>query len=130
MTKGDIVGPVGTVTFGGGPWPVGQSLRDHYASMPSVNYTPPANTCDPRYTACTDHHVACDCREAEFAEQRQERRAETQHQREVFARVLAGHQVIDLNATNPYTGERAVACMCTGCQIARAFGYYTGRAQP
>lgn len=34
----------------------------------ATGYDIPKNTLDPRYAACTDHHVACDCREAEHAE--------------------------------------------------------------
>ncbi|WP_033338992.1 hypothetical protein [Catenuloplanes japonicus] len=32
------------------------------------DYTPPVNTLDPRYTACADHRVGCDCREADLRE--------------------------------------------------------------
>lgn len=95
----------------------------------SVNYTPPRDTMDARYLACTGHHVACDCREAEWAEERAERIAHVRELRATFSRVLAGHQVYDLNATNPYTGEQAKPCMCTGCQIAREVGIYPKEAQ-
>ena len=53
-TPGTLVGPLPAVRFHDGT---------------RLAYTPPRDTCDPRYVACTEHHVACDCREAEFAEQ-------------------------------------------------------------
>ena len=105
----EIVGPVQTVTFWGGPaWDGTGSIEDHWASRPRIAYTPPRNTCDPRVRACTDHHVACDCREAEWAEERAEWRYEHQERDETIRRVLAGH--------NP------LACRCTGCQIVVALG--------
>lgn len=87
-----------------------------------VDYTPPQDTRDPRYAACVAHHVACDCREADWAERQHEQRLERQHLRAVVERVLAGHDTYDLNATNPYTGEVAKPCQCTGCQLVREAG--------
>ena len=69
-----------------------------------VHYATPFNTLDPRYTTCTQHRVACDCREAELAEDRAELNAGLRELRQVFRRVLAGHPE---------------DCMCTGCQIFR-----------
>lgn len=77
----------------------------------------PNNTLDLRYTACHSHHLACDCREAQFAEDGSEYRYELAQAREVFNRDLKGH------ATWAYTsdGERDEfrECKCTGCGIAR-----------
>lgn len=81
-----------------------------------VVYTPPRDTCDPRARACTDHRVACDCREAEFAEYASESRGEWRHLRKVFREVLAGHPTRTFSDTSP--------CQCTGCQIARACYLY------
>lgn len=77
-----------------------------------VAYEPPANTLDPRYDACTDHHVACDCREAEHAEYRSESHADRQALVEAAARILAGHPT--------WADDDASSCQCTGCQLARA----------
>lgn len=35
----------------------------------SSDYAPPINTVDPRYRACTEHRVGCDCREADLREE-------------------------------------------------------------
>ena len=72
----------------------------------------PRNTLDVRYPLCVDHRLACLCREAVMAEDRQEYRAELEHARKVFAEVLAGHPT--------YTADERDQCRCTGCQIARA----------
>jgi hypothetical protein len=83
-------------------------------------YTPPRNTIDPRYVACGAHHPACDCREAEFAEQLAEYRAQINEIEKAAERVLAGHAAYSWRR-DPGTGEEVAAhCMCTGCQIARA----------
>lgn len=94
-----------------GPLP---SVRFHDGL--SVAYVPPTDTCDARYKACTEHRVACDCREAEHAETVSELRAEMRATQGAFAEVLQGHQ------TWAYTdnGEDTFAqCKCTGCQIVR-----------
>ena len=84
-----------------------------------VQYTPPRNTIDPRYDACTDHHVACDCREAEFAEYRAEAQADHQLIQAAFDRLLAGHPTRTYDDSPP--------CQCSGCQIARACSIYPHR---
>ena len=71
----------------------------------------PRDTLDPRYKLCTDHRFACDCREAELAEDRAEWRGEFETAREVFNRVLAGHRT--------FADSPADVCKCTGCEIAR-----------
>jgi hypothetical protein len=68
-----IVGPLPTITF-----------RDGARQA----YSPPRDTCDNRYAACTDHHPACDCREALFAEDRQEHRAAMDDARMVIAHLI------------------------------------------
>lgn len=116
---GEIVGPVprppGVVAFyGGNPGLDGWGPTGHVA------YTPPRDTLDPRYAACRDHRVACDCREAMFAEDRAEWRAEGKLISETFDRILAGHRVRTYDDTAP--------CQCTGCQIARAASIYVRTA--
>jgi hypothetical protein len=72
----------------------------------------PRDTLDPRWRACLAHHLACDCREAEFSEYRMEVRGEIEHIRKAFNDVLGGH------LTYPHElGD--VTCECTGCRIAR-----------
>lgn len=70
-----------------------------------IAYQPPANTLDPRYLACTEHRVACDCREAEYNEDIAEYQGDWRMFQKVMAEVLADH-----------IGR---CCQCTGCQIAR-----------
>lgn len=109
MTGTQVVGPVpNRVTFGGG-----SNMRWHTprALYPTVVYSVPRNTLDPRYRTCRDHHVACDCREAELAEQINELRMELRDVREAIDAVLVGH------LTDNYVGQ--TPCQCTGCQIAR-----------
>jgi len=120
---GHLVGPVrnGVIHFRSG-------MRGNDGA---IAYTPPQNTLDPRYDACTDHHVACDCREAEFAEERHEWRYERDAIRQAFDAIrqafddiLAGHSTHIHGEPNPYTGRADQPCMCTGCQIARATHHY------
>lgn len=77
-----------------------------------VLYTPPANTTDPRYTACTDHRVACDCREAEHAEMVRELTSDRDALQAAIDEQLAGHPT-------RVEGD-GVPCQCSGCVIARA----------
>jgi hypothetical protein len=70
-----------------------------------IQFDQPLNTLDPRYPKCTEHRVACDCREAEWSEEVRELTGEWQSFRKTLATVLAGHA--------------ACCCRCTGCEIAR-----------
>jgi hypothetical protein len=45
------------------------------APFPPIRYRAPRNTLDPRWEACRDHRTACDCREAEAAEETGELRS-------------------------------------------------------
>lgn len=110
MTSTELVGPLLTIRFRGG-------RRWDDPDPPKVVYTPPRDTCDPRYGACTEHHVACDCREAEWAETQHEWRAEAKDTQRAFDEILAGH------LTRTYD-DQGPGCMCTGCQIARAAHIY------
>jgi hypothetical protein len=81
-------------------------------------YDVPKDTMDPRFKACTYHHPACDCREAELSEQILELRGELRGIADAARKVLAGHPIwVYEDGPN---GEREVGCMCTGCQIVRA----------
>lgn len=111
MTGTDLVHvPTGHVSFIGGP------RRPLDSPFPSVAYDPPASTLDPRVEACTDHYVACDCREACMAEDRSEIRSEFRAIHQAFDMVLAGHPT--------RTDGDARPCQCSGCQIARIAHIY------
>lgn len=75
-----------------------------------VAYQVPHNTLDPRYPLCTEHRVACDCREAERQEDIAELKAELRQVKEAARDLLEGHDV---------HGDEGPGCMCTGCQIVR-----------
>ncbi|WP_460779884.1 hypothetical protein [Nonomuraea fastidiosa] len=83
----------------------------------------PKNTLDPRWRACRNHHTACDCREAELAEEIAELRSE----RDLLIRVL--REELAEHATWAYTtgNERdpVAECKCTGCVIARRLDLYS-----
>lgn len=105
------------VTFSGGP--DSYHARRAGAAPFQVAYEVPANTCDPRYRQCTEHHVACDCREAELAEVIGELRSEWRYVREAVRRALAGHQVdypLGLSDIRRYSFP---LCLCSGCVIER-----------
>lgn len=122
------------VTFSGGAY----TYEAMSAGAPryQVAYQVPRNTCDPRYRQCTDHHVACDCREAELNEQLEEHRGEWRYLQDAARSALAGHQV-----DHP-SGDRhgfTQLCLCSGCVIQRATGnllkwadvdWRTGRVKP
>ena len=99
------------------PFPRDQSVRFFGASEASMVYTPPRNTGDPRARACANHRVACDCREAEWAEYLSENRLAWRELQEAAREILRGH------ATRTYR-DGAAPCQCTGCQIARAAHIY------
>lgn len=84
----------------------------------------PADTMDPRWAACTDHRVACDCREAETAENLHEYRAEREAAVKAFNEVLAGHQTF---AYHDGDRDEFAGCKCSGCEIARRT-YFRGLA--
>ncbi len=118
----ELVGPVPTIRFQGG------SRAERQA------YEVPRDTMDPRYAACTEHRPACDCWEAELAEQIGEYRAEQEAVRRAAARLLVGHRLKDWQDDNKRSraelgdelwwryahGDGPLACQCLGCQLARA----------
>jgi hypothetical protein len=94
-------------TFSGG-----RSWREPPAWMPALM---PRDTMDPRYPKCTAHHLACDCREAEMAENINEYRLMLREWQDAADAILAGHPT----RVWAEDGTRTVECQCTGCQIAR-----------
>jgi hypothetical protein len=83
----------------------------------AVTSSPPDNTLDPRYDACTDHHLACDCREAQLSEDMRELRDERWRLRQRLGTALADHP------TRVYVnGHRRadLECRCLGCDLARS----------
>lgn len=86
----DIVLWAPALTFNGGP---GGPLP-----FPEIRYRAPRGTLDPRWAACRMHRVACDCREAEHAEQVSELLSETRlvrRQEDAIEAVLAMHRAGD-----------------------------------
>lgn len=135
MTGTELVGPLPTITFIGGCAPL------DYASQTRIAYQSPRDTCDPRSVACTEHHPACDCREACFAEDRQEERGRWNDLHRTAWRALAGHQAeypMDLNGAERHLYD--LLCLCSGCVIYRegfhdllpfrAVDWATGRVRP
>ena len=127
----------GVVTFSGGPYPYEASRAG--APRYQVAYDVPRNTCDPRYRQCTDHHVACDCREAELNEQLEEHRGEWRYLSEAARSALAGHQVEHPSGAPDGWAQSVQLCLCSGCVIQRATGnllrwgdvdWRTGRVKP
>lgn len=112
-TSTALVGPLPTITFGGGPGDFFHRARQAYDV--------PRDTRDPRYPVCVEHHPACDCREAELAEEIGELRMVIKQLEDAVRTVLAGHRVIDWDQPWHETrrGRGGLACQCTGCQIAR-----------
>lgn len=104
-----LVGPLPTISFWGG-----RHWRDEPAR---VAYEPPKHTGTLRARLCNDHHPACDCREAEFAEEAGEWRAQWQAVRAAFQEVLAGHNTWAYDKDGER--DRFAECRCTGCDIAR-----------
>lgn len=105
MTSRDVVGPLPTIRFHDGT---------------RQAYDVPRDTRDPRSRACTEHHRACDCREAILNEDIGEYRALYRSFEDATERILAGHATYAYSK-NHRTGEMVfTGCMCTGCQIARA----------
>lgn len=101
-----------------GPLPV---VRFHDGTVLAAD--PPRDTCDPRWEACTEHRTACDCREAELNEDRNEYRAMYQAVIEAARRILAGHPThhyAEVPSDREGMTYEANGCMCSGCQIVRA----------
>jgi hypothetical protein len=109
MTTKELVGPVSRI------WFVGNTFQA---------YTPPRDTCDIRYATCREHHPACDCREAQFAEHVSELSMELREIKAAIGDALKGHATFaQIDAGKPLSdiaAESGVVCRCTGCVIVRA----------
>lgn len=105
----ELVGPLPTITFYG----AGRRVRQ--------GYDVPRNTCDLRARLCTDHHPACDCREAELAEQLSEHRAEWRELQAITRSALANHQIDYPRSVRGELDQLRFGplCLCTGCVIVR-----------
>ncbi|MEW1845919.1 hypothetical protein AB0392_48895 [Nonomuraea angiospora] len=84
----------------------------------------PTDTSDPRWAACTNHRVACDCREAVHAEDLAEARGD----RDLLLGALR-EELVD-HATRAYTADggrdEQAECKCSGCRVARRLPFHIG----
>lgn len=103
---------------GGGSAIVGPLVRFRGQQVP-VTSSPPRDTLDPRWADCTDHHLACDCREADQNELINELRSEWERLRRSLVVELEGHQTEVW-----WDGEQRpdLECKCQLCAFARANG--------
>ena len=86
----------------------------------AVSHSVPRNTMDPRYNACIDHHLACDCREALLNEEATERQGEWTRLRLEMARAIRGHATV---VEQPDGQPRLdLQCQCQLCDFARVVG--------
>lgn len=90
-----------------------------YAGHTKRAYDLPRDTLDVRYRACGNHHPACDCREATWAEWQAEVRSEIDTTVAAFNEVLAGHSTYPPDELHALGGPSSGMCLCTGCVIAR-----------
>lgn len=83
-----------------------------------VDRTPPRDTIDGnRWSLCTEHHLACDCREAELNEQINELRSEYRELAQALRSAIADHPTfVETRAGNR---RRDLECRCGGCKVAR-----------
>jgi hypothetical protein len=89
-----LVGPLPTIQFQDGT---------------RLVYTPPGNTCDPRARVCAEHRVACDCREAEWAEMRTEWRLSAAEHRQT-EQALEAVGKLHRSYQPPYGGRICYEC--------------------
>lgn len=106
--SGELVGPLRRVYYNGG-------VRG--------TYDLPKSTFDLRFTACADHHLACDCREADIAEAWAEHRDEINILYNAILDAIKGH--------NTYALDQFAMCKCPACGIARKanVGYFECKRQ-
>lgn len=115
MTSTDLVGPI-------------RVMRMRDGTLLTVEV--PQNTLDPRYMLCSQHHVGCDCYEAERNENTNEYRSMYFGACDAVKEVLAGHhtfadtyrddgRMVAGRWVSEWVWDETAVCMCTGCQIAR-----------
>lgn len=102
MSAKALVGPLPTI---------------HFQDGTKVAYEPPRDTRDKRYSACRDHHAACDCREALLAEEIGEMRGELASIKRTVSEALKEHVTWAFTADGEWDFGRL--CRCAGCAIAR-----------
>jgi hypothetical protein len=94
-----------------------------YANGPVAWHDLPRNTLDVRYAACGNHHLACDCREAQQAEDIGEFAAMWGEIRRAVLAAIKGHQTYAFTGTDDtgWSGTDEFAqCKCQACVIARS----------
>lgn len=96
---------------------VGPLQRVRYAGGVTEWHDLPRNTIDIRYSACGNHHLACDCREASLAEDIGEYRVMYRELETAILVATAGHATWAYDA-NGWDDEFA-QCKCRACGIAR-----------
>lgn len=101
-----------------GPLP---AIRFHDGTRQA--YDVPRDTLDIRWAACTDHHPACDCREAELAEHIGEYHAEYKAITSAILAATEGHQAwawTTVGEMGEYVEDEFAQCKCQLCAIRRA----------
>jgi hypothetical protein len=108
-----IIGPLRALWFNDGP----------------RRYDLPRDTLDERYTACAEHHPACDCREASIAEAFAENRAEAKLMYNAILAAIKGHNTYP--AVTSWEARQFEMCKCVACDIARKarVGYFEHKRQ-
>ncbi|WP_280452274.1 hypothetical protein [Nocardia cyriacigeorgica] len=100
IARGPLVGPL--VRFRG--------------EQVAVTSSPPRDTRDPRYLSCTDHRLACDCREAELAEQLTDYRLEFEQMRDLFDALTESHPTrVEVDGVR----RADLECRCPLCVFGR-----------
>lgn len=106
---------------------VGPLQPVRYATGPTQWRDLPRSTLDIRYTACGNHHLACDCREALLAEDIGEYRAMYREIEQVILTAIKGHQTWAYRHDG--WDDEFAQCKCQACIIARAAGIGWGECQ-
>lgn len=97
---------------------IGPLVRFRGHQIP-VDRTPPRNTVDgDRWRNCTDHHLACDCREAEQNENLNEMRGEMRLIKDVLAQATVGHPTF-VEVRQYGSRRRDLECQCIACDLIR-----------
>jgi len=107
---------------------VGPLSRVRFADGTQLAADVPRDTLDIRYSACGNHHLACDCREASMAEAFAERRAECDALYDAIAEAIKGHPTWAYSRDGWHVDELG-QCKCHLCCIARKcrVGYFEWR---
>jgi hypothetical protein len=97
---------------------VGPLQPVRYADGATEWHDLPRNTIDIRYSACGNHHLACDCREAALAETIGEYRAMYRELEQAITAAIEGHPTWAYSRDG-YSEDEAGQCKCPVCHIAR-----------